>query len=92
MAYAKINSIANAAMARVNSAAKAALGKIGSIDAPSTGATFADDKSLDFDGSDDYINIDDFEFTNENISVSWWCTRESTGHNKVILQALNDHD
>ena len=92
MAYAKINNVTNANMAKVNNVAKAAIGKISGIDAPSTGATFADNKSLDFDGSDDYINIDDFEFTNENISVSWWCTRESTAHNKMILQALNNHD
>ena len=91
MAYAKINSITNANMAKVNSAAKAAIGKIGSIDAPSTGVTFADAKSLNFDGSDDYVAIDDFEFTNENISVSWWCKRESAANNQMIFQALNNH-
>lgn len=56
MAYAKINSITNANMAKVNNAAKAALGKIGSIDAPS--AAFSNTKSIDFDGSNDYMISD----------------------------------
>ena len=51
---------------------------------------FADDKSLNFDQSDDYVAIDDFEFTNENISISWWCKRESTAHNQTMFNALND--
>ena len=78
-------------MAKVNNAAKAALGKIGSIDAPLTGATFADDKSLDFDGTDDKVVISTgFTFINENVSISWWCTRTSTTNNETIFHALND--
>ena len=53
MAYAKINSITNANMAKVNNAAKAALGKIANIDAPS--AVFSNTKSIDFDGTDDFL-------------------------------------
>jgi len=52
---------------------------------------FADAKSLNFDGSDDYLAIDGFTFINENISVSWWCKRESTAHNQTMFNALNDH-
>jgi hypothetical protein len=51
---------------------------------------FADTKSLDFDGSDDQVEMLDFEFINENISISWWCTRTSTSNNETIFHALND--
>ena len=53
MAYAKINNVTNANMGKGNNAAKAALGKIDSIDAPS--AAFSNAKSIDFDGSNDYM-------------------------------------
>ena len=72
MAYAKINSITNANMAKVSSAAKAALGKIGSIDAP--GDAFADDYSLLFDASNDYVNLADAASAISGVTgtISFW--------------------
>ena len=71
-------------MAKVSSAAKAALGKIGSIDAPSTAASFADAKSLDFDGTDDHV-LTDLEFVNRNVTMSCWVKQDAGSYNEGIL-------
>ena len=72
MAYAKINSVTNANMAKVSNVAKAALGKIGGIDAPS--ASFADDYSILFDGTNDQVNANDAGavMSGDLGSVSMW--------------------
>ena len=46
--------------------------------------TWADDNSLEFDGSNDYIETD-FTFTNENITYSFWVKRGSTAHGKAMI-------
>ena len=84
MAYAKINSVTNANMAKVSSVAKAAIGKIGSIDAPSAGATFADAKSLDFDGTDDFV-LTGLEFVNRNVTISCWLKRDTSNYFEAIF-------
>jgi len=85
----KINSVAIGSIGKIFGIAKSSMGKFMGISAPAS-FTWSDTKSLEFDGSDDYVAIEDFEFTNENISISWWCTRDALSHNKTILQALNN--
>tara|TARA_R100000656_G_scaffold124507_2_gene102828 strand:+ start:121 stop:939 length:819 start_codon:yes stop_codon:yes gene_type:complete len=88
MAYAKINSITNANMAKVSSAAKAAIGKITSIDAPAEAVSFADTKSLDFDGTDDTL-ITGISRVNRGLTVACWAKRVG-GSGKLLIGHGND--
>jgi hypothetical protein len=90
MAIEKINTIAYADLAKINSVDKADIAKVYASDVPSTGATFADDYSLEFDGSNDYVNAQDFTFSNENITWSFWAQRGSTANGKTMLGSSVD--
>tara|TARA_R110002020_G_scaffold162915_1_gene348819 strand:- start:8451 stop:9251 length:801 start_codon:yes stop_codon:yes gene_type:complete len=52
--------------------------------------TFTDTKSLSFDGTNDYVDISDFEFINENISVSWWAKSSGAATGDAMLFASPD--
>ena len=85
MAYAKINSVTNANMAKVSNVAKAALGKIGGIDAPS--ASFADDYSILFDGTNDQVNANDAGavMSGDLGSVSMWFKMEVSAYSLCLF-------
>ena len=51
---------------------------------------FADDKSLAFDGANDYVDISGFKFTNENISISFWAKPATPGHGEVLIGGYVD--
>jgi len=59
----------------------------GIVPAAATGLTpaFADDKSLNFDGANDYVDISDFKFTNQNISISFWAKPATPGHGETLI-------
>ena len=67
-------------MAKVNNSAKAALGKIGSIDAPS--ASFANTKSINFDGVDDRIVCGTAGY--DQCSLQFWLKITDAAYNMVF--------
>ena len=94
MAYAKINSVTNANMAKVSSAAKAALGKIGSIDAPSS---FANEYSISFDGSNDYVTMGDIDILDgqDTFTISTWinlAAHPASGNRYVVISKDNAYE
>jgi len=74
-------------MAKVNNAAKAALGKIGSIDAPS--ASFANTKSLVFDGSDDHVLLDSATLSGPGSFQFWFNTAAEA--NQILISITAYH-
>jgi len=90
MGIGKVSSLAAASLSKVSSLAKLSIGKISSVTA-SFAAVFADDKSLTFDGVNDYVDISDFTFTNQNITISWWAKRQQyIGNGEVMIAAFDD--
>ena len=88
MAISKINSLAIASVAKVNSLAKASMGKISTL---TNVAGWSDSYSLVFDGVNDYVDITDFTFTNQNITISWWAKRQQyIGNVEVMISAFDD--
>ena len=83
----KISSLAIASVAKVNSLAKASIAKILNL-APPTPCTAHSCKSIEFDGSNDYIETG-YEFLNQNKTFSVWAKRTSTGHNDYMLSDIN---
>ena len=89
MAYAKVNSVEIAALAKIGNIAKAGFGKISGIDAPS--ASFANTKSIDFDGTDDFLvsaaDLDGDVMNRRTKSIAFWwkSSNEGTGSNNYIL-------
>ena len=83
----KISSLAIASVAKVNSLAKASIAKILNL-APPTPCTAHSCKSIEFDGSNDYIETG-YNFLNQNKTFSVWAKRTSTGHNDYMLSDIN---
>ena len=75
MAYAKVNSVAIAALAKIANISKSGFGKIAGVDAPSS---YSNAKSLAFDGADDVLVM--AEQTYDLGSWSIWMKTADTLH------------
>jgi hypothetical protein len=62
----------------------------GIVPAAAAVVDFADAKSLAFDGSNDYLDISDFTFTNQNISISFWAKPQTPGTGDTIIAGWVD--
>ena len=82
MAINKINSIAIASIAKVSSLAKASMAKINSV----VNVLFTDDKSFDFDGTNDYLTRATIGSIHTTGSVSAWVKLDSMSANGFIFQ------
>ena len=83
MAISKINSLALASVAKVNSLVKASMAKINSL----VNVLFTDDKSFDFDGTNDYLTRATIGNSLQTAgSVSAWVKLDSMSANGFIFQ------
>tara|TARA_R110002020_G_scaffold455791_1_gene672019 strand:- start:300 stop:1142 length:843 start_codon:yes stop_codon:yes gene_type:complete len=90
MAISKINNIAYGSLGKFKGVTVANLGKMTNVSKPVSDATFADAKSLNFDGANDFVDISDFEFIHENISISWWAKPNSAATGDAMIFASPD--
>jgi len=78
MAYAKVNSVAIAALAKIGNIAKAGFGKIAGVDAPAD--AFSNTYSLDFDGANDYMEaVGGTNMTLDICSYGMWIKTSAVG-------------
>ena len=82
-AISKISTVAIGSIGKIFGITKSSVGKFLGV-APPASCTAHSCKSIEFDGSNDYIETG-YEFLNQNKTFSVWAKRTSTGHNDYML-------
>jgi hypothetical protein len=83
----KISTVAIGSIGKIFGITKSSVGKFLGV-APPASCTAHSCKSIEFDGSNDYIETG-YEFLNQNKTFSVWAKRTSTGHNDYMLSDIN---